>query len=264
MDYRTLCIDFGRVEGKVACPVVKDEEARVLYGLRGNGHVRNVVDSLVNRGVGVEVYTEFHALALEPVDDALTGIVGCAVEAHVLEEVSQAALVLVFEDRTYFLSNIEISLTLGLLVMTDIVGKSVVKDTVDYGTVHRQGLWGHLRADYGCHAGKHCQHSHTAHQNSLHKDEYIEILFFVNMTQLLRFTYILIVKIYKIARQKSINRPATTSAALCAATKRGPWADIPAMAARSATRSRRRRYVPSKSAGSALNIGLRCFSPMKS
>jgi len=43
-----------------------------------------------------------------------------------LKEVGKSPLVLLFEDRTYLLNNIEFRLSLRLCITTDVVGEAVV------------------------------------------------------------------------------------------------------------------------------------------
>ena len=57
-----------------------------------------MVDGAVEAGGGIGVAAEVHAEALEELDDIGRGKVLAAVERHVLEEVGEAALVLVFVD----------------------------------------------------------------------------------------------------------------------------------------------------------------------
>ena len=60
VDYAALLVDFLGVEQQVVGPVVEDEQAAVLHALACGGHVGDVVDGLVDGGVGVEVLAEFH------------------------------------------------------------------------------------------------------------------------------------------------------------------------------------------------------------
>ena len=50
-----------------------------------------------------------------------------AVECHMLEEVSQTALVVVLLDRAHALSDVEVGLVLRPVVVTDVISKSVVQ-----------------------------------------------------------------------------------------------------------------------------------------
>ncbi len=64
------------------------------------------------------------------------------VESHVLEEVSETALGVVFLNRTYLLSDVEVCLVLGFLIVADVVGQAVV----EFANLHCRvnGKWGHL------------------------------------------------------------------------------------------------------------------------
>ena len=104
---------------------MKDEQAGILHAFAFGGHVRDVVDGLVDAGVGVEVLSELHAHAFKPCDEFVAGEVLGAVEAHVLQEVGQTALVVVLKNRAYLLSDVEVGLPFGRFVVTDEVSKSV-------------------------------------------------------------------------------------------------------------------------------------------
>ena len=137
MNHTALGIDFLRVECEGRCPVVKDEKACVLHACTGYGYVADVVYGLVNRGVGIEVVAEFDAVCLAPVDDSFAREIVGAVEAHVLQEVGEAALVFLFECRAYFLCDIEVGLTFGCLVMAYEVRQAVFKDSGDNSCIGR-------------------------------------------------------------------------------------------------------------------------------
>ncbi len=155
MNHTTFLVDFLGVESKVVGPVVEDKEARVLYALTSHGHVGNVVDSLINTGVGIEVDAKLHTNRFEPVAERRAGIIGCAVETHVFKEVSQTALVVFFENRTDRLGDIEIGLAFGRFIMTDVVGEAIVEFAFDNRTVDWQ--FGHLRHLLGL-CGYTCRH----------------------------------------------------------------------------------------------------------
>ncbi len=103
-------------------PVVKDEQTGVDGSSSLYIHVVDVIDSLIERGVGIEVLAELHADALKIFLQAVTWKVGGAVEAHVFEEVCQTSLVLIFLNRTHFLGDVEESTFLGPLVVAKIIG----------------------------------------------------------------------------------------------------------------------------------------------
>ena len=60
-----------------------------------------------------------------------------AVETHVLEEVREAALRLIFEDGADFLGDIEIRLALRLFVVPDVIGQAVVEFANLHVGIHR-------------------------------------------------------------------------------------------------------------------------------
>ena len=64
------------------------------------------------------------------------------IERHVLQEVSQTTLTVVLVDGTYTLSNVEVSHMLRVLVMTNVISKSVIQFTDT--NVRINGNWRHL------------------------------------------------------------------------------------------------------------------------
>ena len=129
MNHTALLVDLLGVEGQTVGPVVQDEQTRVECALACGGDIRYVVDGLVDRCVRVQVLAELHTDALTPADDLVALEVVGAVEAHVLQEVSQTALVVVLLDRADTLGDVELSTFLGPVVMTDVVGEPVVELT---------------------------------------------------------------------------------------------------------------------------------------
>ena len=125
MDDLAFGVDFGRFEKKVVGPVMKDEQARVLSTGTGGRNIGDVVDCLFHAGGGVEIRAEFHADGFEIVDQVFSGEMCGAVEAHVFKEVGQTALVVLFEDGSHFLGDVEIGLTFGIFVVTDVIGQPV-------------------------------------------------------------------------------------------------------------------------------------------
>ena len=70
------------------------------------------------------------------------------VEAHVLQEMGEAALVLVFKDGTDLLGDVEMRLVLRLLVVADVIGQSVLQMAdadirIDRNRRHLLGRYGH-------------------------------------------------------------------------------------------------------------------------
>ena len=88
------------------------QQARVDDTLAGERSRTDVIDRLVNRGVGIEVSTEFHADALAPGHDAGLAVLARkvlgAVKGHVLQEMSQTTLAGLLKDGTDTLRDIEV------------------------------------------------------------------------------------------------------------------------------------------------------------
>ena len=135
MDHTAFGVDFLGVECKSARPVVENEQAGVLHALAGYGNAGDVVYSLVDRGVGVKVLAELHTYGFQPVDDSFFGEILRTVEAHVLQKVCKTALVVIFEDGTNLLGDVEIGLAFGIFVVADVICQSVVKYTGNNGGV---------------------------------------------------------------------------------------------------------------------------------
>ena len=81
---------------------MQNDEAGVCNARLAHGSVGYVIDGLVYGGVGIEVGTELYAVALTPVTyGAFAAIavrkVASTVECHVLQKVSQTALLWVFK-----------------------------------------------------------------------------------------------------------------------------------------------------------------------
>ena len=89
-------------------------------------HIRQTINGLVNRSVGIDVSTEIDSYRLEIVDDSLAREMLSAVKGHMLQEMRQTVLMVLFEDSTYGLRDMELAALLGLLVMTYIIRQTVV------------------------------------------------------------------------------------------------------------------------------------------
>ena len=126
-DDSALLVDLLRVVGHEMGIIVKDEEAGVDDGLTDKRNVVQHVLGLLHSGGSIDIAAEGGADALEPVEDPLAGEILGTVEAHVLEEMCQTVLVRSLLDSTDIGGEIELCTLLRLVVMTDIVGKSVVK-----------------------------------------------------------------------------------------------------------------------------------------
>ena len=81
---------------------MQNDEAGVCHARLAHGSVGYVIDGLVYGGVGIEVGTELYAVAFTPVTYGAfaaiaVGEVACTIECHVLQEVSQTALLGLFK-----------------------------------------------------------------------------------------------------------------------------------------------------------------------
>ena len=131
VDDAALFLNLLLVEEDVAGPAVEDFDTHLDHlGVVG-GDV-DIVDSLVEGGVGVDVASELHAVLLQLVDHLVAWIALDAVEGHVLAEVGETLLVVAFHDRTGVGDQAELDHLLGFLVVADVVGESVVQLAVGH------------------------------------------------------------------------------------------------------------------------------------
>ena len=73
------------------------------------------------------------------------------VKCHVFQEVSQSPLVIIFVNGTHFLSDVEISHMLRVVVVTDVIGQPIVEFTYSHLRVNGQ----RCRLRHGCCAKQH-------------------------------------------------------------------------------------------------------------
>ena len=85
-----------------------------------------------------------------------------AVEGHVLEEVSQSALVFILLNGAHALGNVEVGHVLRPVVLTDVVGQTIVQLTNPYVFVDGDRRHLHLL----CH---HCGHAANEQGGQHHK-----------------------------------------------------------------------------------------------
>ena len=141
MDDATLVVNILIGEQQVASPVVENQQTRIYGGRNGSyRYIIYIIYGLVDAGIGIEILTKLHTDTLTILDDAIAGEVLGTIEAHVLQKMCQSALVLLFKDRAYLLSNVEVGLTLGLSIVTDIIRHSILKFAHSYGRVNRNRL----------------------------------------------------------------------------------------------------------------------------
>jgi hypothetical protein len=138
---RTLALDRGGVEEGAAGPVFEDGQRRVEY-LRTIGRHAQRVLRVVEAGHRVRVRAEAQADRRQEVVDALSGKMARPLELHVLDEVGEAALIVVFEHRSGLDDQPQFGLARGPGIGPDIeaqpVGQAADQDL---------GIDGHVRLE---------------------------------------------------------------------------------------------------------------------
>ena len=142
VDDAALLLNLLGLQQQTVGPVVEDEQTGVDDALARGGHVRDVIDRLVDGGVGVQVAAELHADGLAPLHDVVALEVLGAVEAHVLQEVGQTALLVVLLYGAHALCEVDLGPLLRPGIVTDVVGQSVVEPA--HAHVFVDGDGGHL------------------------------------------------------------------------------------------------------------------------
>ena len=104
-----------------------NKEAGVYDTLAGDGDVVEHILRSFHTGGGVDVAAEFRTDALKVLEHLLAGKVLEAVEAHMLKEVCKTVLIGLFLDCANVGCQIELCPLCGLVVVTDVVGKTVVQ-----------------------------------------------------------------------------------------------------------------------------------------
>ena len=140
VDHTALLVDLLGVEQQFAGPVAQDEQTAVHIGA-ADGHIVDVVDCLVGRGVSIDVAAELDADPLAEGDDAVAGEMLRPVEAHVLQEVGQAALAVVLLHGADLLRDVEEGSVDRQGVMTNVICEARRQMAVSYGGVHRHGRY---------------------------------------------------------------------------------------------------------------------------
>ena len=126
-DDAALLVDFLVLEQQVVAPVVQDKQTGVDGTSRLDVHIIYIINSLVEGSISIEVLAELHADALQVLLQGIAREVGRAVEAHVFEEVSQSALVVLLLHGADALGDVEVATLLWPLVVTDVIGKAVLQ-----------------------------------------------------------------------------------------------------------------------------------------
>ena len=109
-------------------PVAQDSEPLVDRAFLVGWYLQDV-DGLVETRVGVQSRTEPHADRLHVVDQFLLVEVLCAVEGHMLQEMCQSLLIVLFQHRTRFHHEAQLQAVFRFRVLPHVVGKTVLQLT---------------------------------------------------------------------------------------------------------------------------------------
>ena len=138
----TLLVNFLVLEQEVVAPVVQDEQAGINGSSGLDIYILDIIDGFVEGGIGVEVLTELDTDALQVLLQGIAREMGCTIEAHVLQEMGETALVVFLLHRAHTLGDVEVATLLGPLIVADVIGKSVLQFAHLNGRVHWN--WRHL------------------------------------------------------------------------------------------------------------------------
>ena len=116
-DDSALIVQSLLLAGDVARPVVKHHQHRVHERIPHQRHLGEVVDGLRPGSICIDVVSEADAFLSKKVQNALAGVVAGAVEGHMLEEVGQAVLVVLFLEGSNIVRDVEFRAAFRLLVM---------------------------------------------------------------------------------------------------------------------------------------------------
>ena len=165
-DDATFVLNLVLVEQQFGSPAVEDFETHLNQVLVVGGQL-DVVDGLVEGGPGVDATAKFDTVLLQGADHLVTLVVLGTVEGHVLAEVGQTLLVVVFEDGAGVGNQAELNAILGLLVGTDVVSHAVGQLANLHFLVD-----GHLGGEVAFFAlGTLClDKSHATHKGEEHED----------------------------------------------------------------------------------------------
>ena len=149
--HTAFLLDLVGREGDVVRPVFHDQH-RPIDDVEILGRDLQLVDRFIEARVRVHVRAEAHAEALDEGGDVLAGEVRCAVEGHVLDEVGQASLVVVFEHGTGVHHQAQLGAAFRRAVAADVVLKAVGQSAgADFGRDRDDLAWRRL-----CRAFRRC------------------------------------------------------------------------------------------------------------
>ena len=133
----TLIVDSLLGKRDTIAPILEDEHTRIYGCSTSSWYVGKIVNGLVDTCVSIQILTILHTNALKIVLKAIALEMLRTIESQVLQEVSQTTLVVVLINRTNLLCNVETCYMLREIVVTNVVGKAVVKVTDSHILVNR-------------------------------------------------------------------------------------------------------------------------------
>ena len=120
--------------------VVQDQKAGVHHRFPYQRNIIEHIGGLVNACGGVDIASERSPDALKPIQNALVREILRAVEAHVLKEVRETVLVRCLLNSSDIGGEIELSPAGRLVIVSDVIGQTVLQLSLFYGRVIRQLL----------------------------------------------------------------------------------------------------------------------------
>ena len=133
----TLIVDSLLGKRDTIAPILEDEHTRIYGCSTSSWYVGKIINGLVDTCVSIQILTILHTNALKIVLKAIALEMLRTIESQVLQEVSQTTLVVVLINRTNLLCNVETCYMLREIVVTNVVGKAVVKVTDSHILVNR-------------------------------------------------------------------------------------------------------------------------------
>ena len=123
----TLLVNLLFFEQKSVRPVFQYKQTGIECSLTLGRNIANTIDRFIDTGIGIEVAAELHTQRAGVVDDAITLEIIRAIESHVLQEMSQTALVIVLLNTSHTLCNVEVGHILRPVVFTDVISQTIVQ-----------------------------------------------------------------------------------------------------------------------------------------
>ena len=166
MNHAALLVNLLVFQQQVVAPVMQNEQTRVDDAVALQGDCRDIVNRLFYTGIGIEVGAELDTDSLAPGHNAqlltLAREMLRTIKSHVFQEVSQSALAGFLLDRAYTLGNIEVGHLRVFIVMTQIVGHTVLQLTHAYRGILTQRL--------SQHTGGYQRHGRKQNQSFIHRN----------------------------------------------------------------------------------------------